>query len=367
MRDGDLERKLQEIIAGIKPPDPKAAQEAARRQNRLTKPPGSLGRLEELSVRLAGIRGDPLPEVRRKAIIVMAGDHGVAEEGVSAYPQEVTSQMVANFLAGGAGINVLGRHVGARVVVVNMGVKYPVPKSPEIRGGEGAERYIERPLGLGTANFAREPAMSREQALRSLLAGAEILEEEAERGLDIVGVGDMGIGNTTASAAIASVMLRRKPEEVVGRGTGVDERGLERKIKAVREGLELHRPSPEDPVGVLAGVGGFEIGGIAGVILGAAARRIPVVLDGFIAGAAALIAAALAPLSRDYMIASHLSAERGHKLILEKLELRPLLDLEMRLGEGTGAALGIFLCEAAAKILREMATFEEAGVSEKIE
>jgi len=346
--------RLSEIVSQIQPPDELAMAQARMRQDGLTKPPGSLGRLEALSIQLAGILGESCPTIQHKVIVTMAGDHGVVAEGVSAYPQEVTAQMVANFVRGGAAINVLARHVGARVVVVDMGVAADVSLCPEV---------VVKKVALGTGNIALGPAMSHEQALCALLAGMEVVEKEIEQGLDILGVGDMGIGNTTPSAAIAAVMTGHAPAEVVGRGTGLDDAGLAHKVAVVEKALAVNRPDPADALDVLAKVGGYEIGGMAGAILAAAAHRRPVVVDGFISTAAALIAVGLAPQLRPYLIASHRSQERGHGVMLEWLGLQPLLDLDLRLGEGTGAALGIFLAEAACKILREMATFEEAGVS----
>jgi nicotinate-nucleotide--dimethylbenzimidazole phosphoribosyltransferase len=347
---------LNDIIDRIGPLDTDAADAALARQDTLIKPPGSLGRLEALSVQLAGITGQSIPLIDYKAIITMAGDHGVVAEGVSAFPQEVTPQMVMGFLHGGAAINVLARHVGARVVIVDMGVAADIPPH---------EGLIVRKIAPGTENIARGPAMTREQAEQAIRAGVEIVEAEVERGLDIVGTGDMGIGNTTPSAAIAAALARRTPAEIAGRGTGVDDEGLTRKVRAIESALEVNQPDPEDGLGLLAKVGGFEIGGLAGVILGAAANRVPVVVDGFISTAAAMIAVAIAPQGRPYLIAAHRSQERGHGLMLNWLGLDPLLDFDLRLGEGTGAALGISLAEASCKILAEMATFEDAGVSNK--
>lgn len=350
--------KLEETISKIAPLDEAAMRAAKDRQDNLTKPRGSLGMLEEVSVKLAGITGKPLPKIRHKVIITMAGDHGVVAEGVSAYPQEVTPQMVYNFLRGGAGINVLARHVGARVVVVDMGVAARLEASKEL---------IDKKIALGTKNFARQPAMSRKEAIGSIEAGIEVMQQELARGMDVVGTGDMGIGNTTPSSAIAAAITGAEVRKVTGRGTGIDDAIFERKVQAIQKALKLHKPDPKDGLDVLSKVGGFEIGGLAGVILGAASNRVPVVIDGFISGAAALIAAAIAPGAKDYMIAAHRSMEPGHRIILEHLNLRPLLDLNLRLGEGTGAALGISLVEAGAKILSEMATFSEAGVSESID
>ena len=347
---------LSDLTTRIGPFDEEAAAAARARQNTLTKPPGSLGRLEALSIQIAGITARPLPRLEHKAIIVMAGDHGVVDEGVSAYPQAVTAQMVLNFLRGGAAINALARHVGARVVVVDMGVAAGIQPHPEL---------VVRKVAPGTGNIARGPAMTREQAEQAIRAGVEIVEAEIGRGLDIVGTGDMGIGNTTPSAAIAAALTGRPPAEVAGRGTGVDDAGLARKIKAIEMALATNHPDPSDGLDVLAKVGGFEIGGLAGVILGAAVHRVPVMVDGFISSAAAMIAVAIAPQVRPYLIAAHRSQERGHGLMLEWLGVEPLLDFDMRLGEGTGAALGISLAEAACKVLAEMATFAEAGVSDK--
>jgi len=348
--------QLEELISRIDALDAGAMAQARARQDRLTKPQGSLGRLELLSVQLAGITGQPLPEIQHKLILTMAADHGVVAERISAYPQEVTRQMVENFLRSGAAINVLGRHIGARVVVVDMGVAADLAPHPNL---------LVRKIAPGTANIAHGPAMSRQQALQALVAGAEAVEIELEQGLDILGLGEMGIGNTTPSTAIAAALTGDPPAELAGRGTGVDEAGLARKVMVVERALTVNRPDPADALDVLARVGGFEIGGMAGAMLAAAAHRRPVLIDGFISTAAAMIAVALAPAARPYLIAAHRSRERGHCRMLDWLELQPLLDLDMRLGEGTGAALGISLAEAACKLLCEMATFAEARVSEK--
>jgi len=342
------------IIEMIKPMDREAMAEARLRQDMLTKPQGSLGRLEELSIQLAGIQGKPIPQIRHKAIITMAGDHGVVAEGVSAFPQQVTAQMVYNFLGGGAGINVIARQVAARIIVVDMGVATELEPNPQL---------LSRKVAFGTQNMSQGPAMTREQAVRAIETGIEVVASEVAKGLDIVGTGDMGIGNTTASSAICAVMTEKPVAEVTGRGTGIADKQLTHKIEVISRALAVNRPDPKQPLDVLAKVGGFEIGGLVGVMLAAAAHRIPVVIDGFISGAAALIATALSPRLDDFLIAAHVSAEAGHRLLLRHLGLKPLLDLGMRLGEGTGAALGIFLAEAAARILAEMSTFAEAGVS----
>ena len=348
---------LDRIIKAIKPLDAGAMEAARKRQDTLTKPLGSLGRLEELSIKIAGIRAEPMPKLEHKVIITMAADHGVVAESVSLYPQEVTRQMVINFLRGRAGINVLAGRVGARVVVVDMGV---------IGGFAPLPGLVCRMIDSGTKNMAKGPAMSQSQALEAIEAGIMVVEAEKGKGLDILGTGDMGIGNTTAASAICAVMTGEQVKKVTGRGTGIGDKQLGHKVDIIKRALAINRPSAKDPLGVLARVGGFEIGGLVGVILTGAANRIPVVIDGFVSGAAALIAVGLAPIIRDYLIAAHVSAEPGHRLLLNFLGLRPLLDLEMRLGEGTGAALGIFLAEAATKALTQMTTFAEAGVSEAL-
>jgi nicotinate-nucleotide--dimethylbenzimidazole phosphoribosyltransferase len=344
------------LLTQIGPLDDAAMQAASARQEALTKPPGSLGRLEEISIRMAGISGQPLPEVRDKVIVVMAGDHGVVAEGVSAYPQAVTAQMVLNFLNGGAAINVLARHISARVVVIDMGMAVDVPAQPGL---------IIKKIARGTANIALGPAMTRIQAIRAVEAGAEVVAQEIRRGLDLLAPGDMGIGNTTPSAAIAAAITGSPPDELVGRGTGVDDLGLQRKIRAVERALEVNSPNPADALDVLAKVGGFEIGGITGAILAAAAHRRPVVVDGFISTAAAMLAVTLQPRVREYLFASHCSQELGHRRMMDWLGLKPILDLQMRLGEGTGAALASSLIEAACRSLVEIATFAEAGVAGK--
>ncbi len=350
---GDL---LDKVLKAIKPLDESAMDSARARQDTLTKPQGSLGRLEELSIQLAGIQGKPNPQIKNKTIITMAGDHGVVAEKVGNWPQEVTAQMVYNFLRRGAGINVLARQVGARVVVVDMGVATELKPHPEL---------LLRKIAFGTKNIALGSAMSREQAVDSVETGIDIINAEVAKGLDIVGTGDMGIGNTTASSAVCAAITGEMAEKITGRGTGINDKQLEHKISVVKRALEVNHPDAKDPIDVLSKVGGFEIGGLAGVMLGGAAHCIPVVIDGFISGAAALIATTLAPQLKDYLIAAHVSAEAGHRLLLKHLGLTPLLDLRMRLGEGTGAALGIFLAEAAARILAEMATFADASVSER--
>lgn len=329
---------------------------ARERQAKLTKPPGSLGRLEELSIQLAGISGMSIPDISNKAIVVMAGDHGVTEEGVSAYPSAVTPQMMLNFLSGGAAINVLANQVDAEVVVVDMGVAADLAPHPKL---------IDRKLGTGTANMARGPAMSREAAQAALEAGREVMQDLAKRGIQIVGTGEMGIGNTTAASAVTAALTGAPVVDLVGRGTGVDDDGLVRKRSAVQKALQLNQPDPCDPIDVLSKVGGYEIAGLAGLILEAVERRVPVVIDGFITGAAALAAARINPDATAFMVAAHRSVEIGHSVILDDLGLSPLLDLEMRLGEGTGAALAMHLLDGAVGTLREMATFESARVRDR--
>jgi len=348
--------KLEEIIKDIKLLDEAAMKAARARQDTLTKPRGSLGRLEELSIQLAGMKADPFPSVERKAVIVMAGDHGVAREGVSAYPSDVTAQMVLNFLRGGAAINVLARQAGARVTVVDIGVRTELEPLPGL---------LRRKVLCGTRNMAQGPALRHEEAEQALQVGVDVLHEEAAGGLDLIATGDMGIGNTTPSSAIAAVLTGLPVAEVVGRGTGIDDQGLERKIKVIEQALAVNQPDPDDALDVLHKVGGLEIAGLAGVMIAAASRRIPIVVDGFISTAAAMIAVGLAPGVREYLISAHQSVEIGHLAMLKHLNLEPLLDLNLRLGEGTGSALAFHLIEASRRILREMATFEEAGVSDK--
>jgi nicotinate-nucleotide--dimethylbenzimidazole phosphoribosyltransferase len=344
---------LEQTITRIAPVDLGIAERTQALLDRKTKPRRSLGRLEDVACRIAAARGELPPELPTPAIVVMAADHGVTEEGVSAYPQEVTAQMVANFVRGGAAINVLARQAGAEVLVVDMGVRVPV-QLPGVRSVRVAP---------GTRNLSREPAMTEAQARAGLEAGIAVAEELAGRGATLIGLGEMGIGNTTAAAAIAARLTGADAAEVVGRGTGVDDAGLARKRETVSRALRVHQ-SAIAPLEVLACLGGLEIAGLAGVVLGAAARRVPVIVDGFIAGAAALVAVRTCPAAAGYLLAGHRSVEPGHRRILDALGLEPLLDLEMRLGEGTGAALAMPIAVAAVRVLREMATFEDAGVSD---
>jgi nicotinate-nucleotide--dimethylbenzimidazole phosphoribosyltransferase len=349
---------IDQTLAKIIPPDQAAMGAARARQDTLTKPQGSLGRLEELSIKLAGIFRDPIPKINRKAVILAAGDHGVVAEGVSAYPQEVTPAMVANFLAGGAAINVLARHVGANIVVLDAGVAADLPADPSMRSVK---------IGRGTANMAIGPAMSREDAIRCIEAGIAAADEQIAEGADLIAFGDMGIGNTTPSSAITAVVTGTDPQVTTGRGTGLDDPALAHKVEVVRRSIEVNQPDPKDGLDLLAKVGGFEIGMLAGAMLGTAAASRPAIVDGFISGAAALIAWTLAPTLSHYLIASHQSVEPGHRIGMEIMGLTPLLDLSMRLGEGSGATLAMPIIEAAAKCLAEMATFADAGVAERIE
>lgn len=347
--------KLDELLRGIAPVDTTKTNLIQIQLDSLTKPQGSLGRLEELARKYCLITGRNKPVLANKLIFTFAADHGVVEENVSAYPREATSQMVYNFLRGGAGVNVLARQAGARVIVVDMGVDHDFESAPGLE---------IRKTGRGTKNISKGPAMTRDEAEQAVLAGIELVGKYRD-GLDILGTGDMGIGNTTPSSAIVSVLTGITPEKATGRGTGVDDASLKKKIAIVKRAILVNRPDPRDPIDVLSKIGGYEIGGIAGLVLGGALYRVPIVLDGFISTAGALIAAGLNPLVKEYIIASHQSLEIGHRKTLEHLEQVPLFDLNLRLGEGTGAALGISLVESGLRILSEMATFASAGVAQK--
>ncbi len=359
---------IENVLTNIHPVDETFYGLAQARLDNLTKPPGSLGRLEEFAKRLVAITKNPIPELDKKVIFTFAGDHGVADEEVSAYPKDVTRQMVFNFLNGGAGINVLARHAGAGVVVVDIGVDYDfVGASPTPTWDSPLTAFISKKVVMGTKNIRSGPAMTREEAVRCIEVGIELATEYARRGYKIFGTGEMGIANTTPSSAIAAVLTGRPVSEVTGRGTGISDDALRNKIKVIEDAIAANKPAPSDPTDVLSKVGGAEIGGIAGLVLGAAANRIPVVIDGFISTAGALIAYCLEPKTKDYMFAAHNSVEIGHKAMLEKMGLRPILDLDLRLGEGTGAALAMLMIEAGLKIYKEMATFGEAGVSNEIQ
>jgi nicotinate-nucleotide--dimethylbenzimidazole phosphoribosyltransferase len=341
----------------IKPVEKKFLELAWKRLDNLTKPPKSLGRLEEIAARLVAIYEDPMPEIKKKVVFVFASDHGVTEEGVSAYPKEVTAQMVFNFLRGGAGINVLARHVGAEVVVVDVGVDYEFGR---------IEGLIDKKVVKGARNIAKGPALKKEEALRCIKIGIELVREYYAKGYNLFAPGEMGIGNTTPSSAVVSVLTGSPVEEVTGRGTGIDEETFKRKIEVIKRAIELNKPDPRDPIDVLSKVGGPEIGAIAGVVLGCAELKVPVVIDGFISTAGALITYCINPVVKDYIFAAHNSVEKGHKKALDFMGLTPLLDLNLRLGEGTGAALAMTIISAGLKIYREMATFEEVGVSKSV-
>jgi nicotinate-nucleotide--dimethylbenzimidazole phosphoribosyltransferase len=347
---------LHDTLARIQSVDPDLLKQAQAKLDTKTKPLGSLGRLEEFARRFAAISGTLEPHTEKKVIFTFAADHGVVEEGVSAFPKEVTPQMVFNFLRGGAGINVLARHGGADVRVVDMGVDYDFGTIPDL---------IDRKIARGTRNFTTGPAMTRQEAIAALEAGIALANDCRDKGVSMAGTGEMGIGNTTPASAIIAAVSGLPVERVTSRGTGINDDALTNKIRVIKQGLEVNRPDPTDPLDVLTKVGGLEIAGIAGLIIGCAANRIPVVLDGFISTSGALIAAGMHPSIREYLFAAHESVEIGHRFMLERLGAEPILDLKLRLGEGTGAALAMGLIEAGVKILKEMATFSDAGVSEQ--
>ncbi len=350
------EKKLQELLDKIEPIKSNLSDKIQERLDNLTKPLGSLGKLEFFAKRYCLITDTLMPKLPRKAVLVFAGDHGIVQDGVSLFPQEVTRQMVYNFLNGGAGINVLARHAGADVRVIDMGVNGDF---------EDLQGLINKKVAYGTKNMTEEPAMTREEAIKSILYGSEVAVDAINEGYDILATGDMGIGNTSPSSAITSVITGRNVEEVTGRGTGINDNSLENKINLIKASIELNKKLFIDPIGILSGVGGFEIGGIAGAIIGASSMKRPVVIDGFISGAGAIIACALKPEIRDYIFTSHKSVEKGHAVQLAHIGIEPVIDLDLRLGEGTGAAIALTIIEAGLKIYLQMATFEEAKVSEK--
>ncbi len=352
---------LTRIVDGIHPIEPEWINKAKERTSQLVMPTRALGRIHDIGERLCAINQTLKPEVDKKAFLVMAGDHGVVEEGISAYPQVITGEMVRAFLNGGAGINILADQVNAQVWVVDMGIIAQVgPNSVA-----NSHRLLVHKMGPGTRNMAKGPAMTRDKGKEAVLTGFELATNLFDKGIQILGTGDMGIGNTTPSSTVGVIMTGHSIEEMVGRGTGVDDQGLAHKKRVIAGALEVNQPDPGDALDVLSKVGGFEIGGIAGCILAAAFHRKPVVIDGFISTAGALIACALSPAAADYLFAGHCSQEPGHKHMLAHLRLQPILDLGMRLGEGTGAALAMHIIEGAARISRDMLTFEEAGVTEK--
>jgi len=368
---------MQEILKKIAPVKIEFAEKAQKRLDNLTKPQGSLGRLEEFAKRIVAITENTMPVLDKKVIFTFAGDHGVSEEGVSAFPKEVTKQMVFNFLNGGAGINVLAHHAGADVVVIDIGVDFTKGgDSPDSTASLRFARkswdspltdFISKKVIMGTKNMRHGPAMTRQEAEQCIGVGIELAAEYAQKSYGIFGTGDMGIGNTTPSSAIAAVLTDRPVSEVTGKGTGIGDEALKNKIRVIEDAISINKPDPSDPIDVLSKVGGAEIGGIAGLIIGAAAKRIPVVIDGFISTAGALIAYCLEPKIKDYMFAAHNSVEIGHKTMLKKIGLKPILDLNLRLGEGTGAALAMLIIEAGLKIYKEMATFSDAGVSNEVQ
>jgi nicotinate-nucleotide--dimethylbenzimidazole phosphoribosyltransferase len=348
---------IAKLAGKIKPVGGERVREARKHLDRLTKPPGSLGRIEEMAAKLVALYGGTAPDSLDKKAFVFAGDHGVAAEGVSAYPAEVTRQMVLNFLHGGAAVNVLARHAAAGVIVIDIGVKSDFP---DIEG------LVREKIVHGTANMTEGPAMTREEALKTIEVGIKVAREHLPAGYGLFAAGEMGIGNTTPSAAIASVITGTPVAEVTGRGTGIDDEKLAKKIRVIEKAIAVNSPDPRDPLDVLSKIGGAEIGGIAGLCLGAASGCTPVIVDGFISTAGALLACCLDPKTADYLFASHRSRERGHAAMLAHMGLKPILDLDLRLGEGTGAVLTMHIVEAGLKIYREMATFQEAGVREKL-
>ena len=348
--------KLEQTLSSIKSVNPAFYEKAQKRLDNLTKPQGSLGRLEEFAAKIVAITEKMEPILHKKAIFTFAGDHGVAEEGVSAFPKEVTPQMVLNFLRGGAGINVLARHSNVEVVVIDIGVDYDFGNT---------DGLVHKKIIRGTKNIRKGPAMTQDEAVKCLEVGIDLANEYAKKGYHIFGTGEMGIANTTPSSAIAAVFSKRTVEEVTGRGTGISDDAFKNKVRVIEDAIKINKPNPKDPLDVLAKLGGAEIAGIAGIVLGAAANRIPVVIDGFISTAGALIACEIEPKVKEYIFAAHTSVERGHWIMLERMDLKPILNLNMRLGEGTGAALGMSMIEAGVKIYNKMATFGEAGVSER--
>lgn len=347
---------LNDCIKCIERVDLKLRDKTQAHLNNLTKPIGSLGKLEDLAKQLVDITQQIIPPTKRKVIFTFAGDHGVVAQGVSPCPQEVTPQMVTNMLAGGAAVNVFARHVGAKVVIADLGVAVDL---------EPAEGLIIKKVAYGTNDISKGPAMTREQAIVAIENGMSIFNEEYKKGIDIVGTGEMGIGNTTPSSAIVAALTGSDVATVTGRGTGLDDAGLAHKVEIIKKAIEVNKPDATDALDVLAKVGGYEIAGLVGVILAAALKRVPVVIDGFISTAAAMVAYGLAPNVKDYLISAHKSVEQGHKIMLEHLGLDPLIDYNLRLGEGTGAALAMNTIDVSIKMLTEMATFDSAGVNEK--
>ncbi|MFO8031941.1 MAG: nicotinate-nucleotide--dimethylbenzimidazole phosphoribosyltransferase [Desulfohalobiaceae bacterium] len=352
---------LEDIVQAIQPLDEDLWQKAKEHSERLIMPPRALGRLHEIAERVCAIQGCLQPEVGKKTVLVFAGDHGVVQEGISAFPQVVSLEMIRCFLQGGAGINALSREVGAEVRVVDMGI-IPDLDAEDLPGGELLQVCKQ---GRGTRNFALEPAMDREQARECILTGFRVASKWIQSGTRLLGTGDMGIGNTTPAAAMGAVFTGCEPELMAGPGTGLEENGVQHKARVIEKVLRLHQPQARDALDVLSKVGGFEIGGIAGCILAGAYYRVPVVIDGFISTAGALLAQALQPRIREYMFAGHCSQESGHRIMLQHLDLEPILCLDMRLGEGTGGVLSMGIIQAAVRVFNEVFTFEQGGVSEK--
>lgn len=353
---------LSAVINAIRPLNAKVLAEARAHTQQLVMPPRALGRLHSIGEQLCAIQGTLNPTIERKAVLIMAGDHGIATESVSAFPQEVTGAMVKIFLAGGAGINAIARQVGADVFVADMGI-IPQITPDDLPNGN---HLLVHKMGPGTANITKGPAMSRSQARKAIMTGFTLAKELYRSGVQILGTGDMGIGNTTPSAAIGAVICKKSVDLMTGPGTGIDADHLALKKERIRTAIELNLPNAEDGLDVLSKIGGFEIGGIAGIVLAAAYCRKPVMVDGFISTAGALIAHTLCPACADFMIAGHCSEEPGHRAMLSYLGLEPLLDLGMRLGEGTGGTLAMTVVESAIRVITEVMTFEEANVTGKI-
>jgi nicotinate-nucleotide--dimethylbenzimidazole phosphoribosyltransferase len=351
---GNFMNAVETALSKIRPLNKDLLASSQKRLDNKTKPLGSLGRLEEFARKVVAISNNEAPDLSKKVIFTFAADHGITEEGVSLYPREVTTQMVFNFLSGGAGVNVLARHAGAEVRVVDIGVDHDFGNCPGL---------IHKKVARGTRNFAKGPAMTRDELLSAMAVGIEMADQCKAEGVGLVGTGEMGIGNTSPSSAIIAAIGKLEVEQVTHRGTGINDAALTAKVAAISRGLALNKPNPADPLDVLQKVGGLEIAGIAGLVLGCAANGIPVVVDGFISTAGALIASELHPDVKEYIFAAHQSVEVGHRFMLERIGSRPILDLDLRLGEGTGAALAMTLIDAGVKILAEMATFEQAGVT----
>ncbi len=345
------ETDLEQVIRQIRPLDEHAMEQAKKQWNSIAKPLHSLGKLEEHIIRIAGITGDPDVKIEEKALIVMCADNGVVEEGVTQTGQEVTAIVAENFLSGETSAAIMCKKAGARILPIDIGMA-------------GKTKVPDHKVACGTRNFAKEPAMTREQALQSILTGVRIVEEQKRAGVELLATGEMGIGNTTTSSAVLAALLQIDPEKVTGRGAGLTSAGLSRKIQVIRQALALHKPDANDPVDVLAKVGGFDIGGLAGVCLGAAKMRLPVLIDGFISGTAALLACRLCPEAKEYMIASHKSKEPGMQILLEALGLSASLDCDMCLGEGTGAVAFFPVLDMAAAVYRQMSTFADIQVEE---